>query len=150
MTLLLFFIDKMVQIRQTVFNLVSDGKAMFSLHLKRTTLVNLALYHSQDNASLTKIALHLWPATCCLFTLPISFFNRMALAVPTDSKYFFSARPWRPQKLNVFLERLIRTPQCYYNYKPISNLPLSGKIIDRAVFQHLNAFLVQNIPFNGS
>ncbi len=34
------------------------------------------------------------------------------------------------------------------NYRPISNLPFSGKIIEKAVFQQLNNFLALNSCFD--
>ena len=148
-----FFTDKISKIRQTVCN---SNTVAISPVPHKTTPVNLALFHPLNYATLTDIVRNLRSTTCCLDTLPTSFFKDVFNCIASDILQIVNCSLQSglfPMALKTaVIKPLLKKPNLdasvINNYRPISNLPFLGKIIEKVVFQQLNTFLEQNNFFD--
>ena len=117
---------------------------------------NLEHFNLLDHKTLTDIVLQLKPTTCCLDSLPTNFFLNVLNCITPDVLQIVnnSLRSGQfPQALKTaVIKPLLKKPNldasAISNYRPISNLPFLGKIIERVVFQQIQSFMTQTNLFD--
>lgn len=149
----------MLQLRRECADKQNAGNSILSktsiLPVLPYTPVKLEQFHFLDSASLTE-TVHLRPTTCCLDTLPATFLKNVFTSLAPDilqivnsslqSGVFPSAL--KTAVVRPLLKKSNLDASVIDNYRPISNLALLGKIIEKAVYQQLHTFLCQNSLFN--
>lgn len=149
-----FFTNKVLKIRQTVCN---SRLTIVTLNASQNVPhVNLRQFSLLDYATLTEIVSKLKPTTCCLDILPSNFFKTVFHCIAPDVLQIINTSLQTgefPQTLKTaVIKPLLKKPNLdastISNYRPISNLPFLGKIIERVVFEQIQAFMMQNNLFN--
>ncbi|XP_076578637.1 LOW QUALITY PROTEIN: uncharacterized protein LOC143315073 [Chaetodon auriga] len=149
-----FFTDKISRIRQTVCS--SSSGNMISPSVPSCSPVNLAHFNLLDHTRLTETVSQLKSTTCCLDTLPTNFFKNVFNCIAPDVLQIINNSLQSghfPQALKTavikpLLKKTNLDASAISNYRPISNLPFLGKIIERVVFQQMHGFVMQNNLFN--
>ena len=98
------------------------------------------------------ISLGLESSSCCLDTLPTSFFKSVYNCLSADLLEIVNSSLLSgifPESLKTavikpLLKKRSLDASILNNYRPISNLPFIGKIIEKVVYQQLNKFLTSN------
>ncbi len=94
------------------------------------------VFEEIDSNILEEIVLHLKSSTCYIDILPTSFFKSVLHCLEVD---LFEVV--KDSLLSGTFPNSLKTDNTMLsNYKPISNLPLIGKIIEKVVFNQLNKY----------
>ena len=102
--------------------------------------------------TLSKAVSKLSPSTCALDPIPTKFFKSVFDSVSTDILSIINSSLKSgifPAALKVAMVKpILKKPNSdadvISNYRPISNLPFLSKLMERIVYDQLNAFLVSN------
>ncbi len=110
--------------------------------------VTMSAFEAIDSKYLEEIVQHLKSSTCYLDTLPTSFFKSVFNCLEADllevvnTSLLYGTFP-KSLKTAV-VKPLLKKSNLDLNYRPISNLPFIGKIIENVVFNQLNYYLNSN------
>ncbi len=112
----------------------------------------MSVFEEIDSKILEVIVLHLKSSTCYLDTLPTSFFKSVLNCLEADFLEVVNSSLLSgtfPNSLkSAVVKPLLKKRNLYNtmlsNYRPISNLPFTGKIIEKVVFNQLNKYLNSN------
>ncbi len=103
-----------------------------------------------------KVIQHLKSSSCCLDILPTGFFKKVSKCMALDLLQIvnmsllsgFFPQALKTAVIKPLLKKSNLDSSLMRNYRPISNLPFLSKIIEKAVFQQLSAFLALNNCFD--
>ncbi len=118
-----FFSEKISNIRKEI-GTSSCNTEVTQIRQQSQKEVTMSVFKTIDSKILEEIVQHLKSSTCYLDTLPTSFYQT----------------PWKLP----LLKKLNLDNAMLSNYRPISNLPFIGKIIEKVVFNQLNNYLNSN------
>ncbi len=112
----------------------------------------MSVFEEIDSNVLEVIVLHLKSSTCYLDTLPTSFFKSVLNCLEADFLEVVNSSLLSgtfPNSLkSAVVKPLLKKRNLYNtmlsNYRPILNLPFTGKIIEKVVFNQLNKYLNSN------
>lgn len=151
-----FFTDKILKIRQSL-----SPSTLGPEHLQASCPTKLAPYtmtqfNRINHKILEDIIEHLKSSSCCLDILPTNFFKRVYDCLASDLLLITNTSLLSgifPQALKTaVIKPLLKKNNLdvsqMNNYRPISNLPFLSKIIEKAIFQQLNAFLARSNCFD--
>uniref|UniRef100_A0A672RP97 Reverse transcriptase domain-containing protein n=1 Tax=Sinocyclocheilus grahami TaxID=75366 RepID=A0A672RP97_SINGR len=143
-----FFSEKINNIRKAISTSPSyaEVRHIRPQYQKEDTM---SAFEEIDSKILEEIVQHLKSSTCYLDTLPTYFFKRVLNCLEADllevvnasllSGTFPNSKVVKPLLKKNNLDNTILS-----NYRPISNLPFIGKIIEKVVFNQLNKYLNSN------
>ena len=113
---------------------------------------NLNFFRKISERELRNIISQLKSSTCSLDAIPTSFFKKVVASFildvlhivncPLESGIFLD--PLKTALVKPLLKKHTLDSSALSNYRPISNLPFLGKILERAVLIQLEAFLHNN------
>uniref|UniRef100_A0A669CVV3 Reverse transcriptase domain-containing protein n=1 Tax=Oreochromis niloticus TaxID=8128 RepID=A0A669CVV3_ORENI len=149
-----FFIEKILKIRRSIGTLVSTP--IPTLSPISTYAEKMTHFQTINQSSLDKIIENLSSATCCLDILPTGFLKKVLPAIREDLIQIVNAsilsgvfpKALKTAVIKPILKKKNLDSTLMQNYRPISNLPFIGKVIEKAVFQQLNSFLTKNNRFD--
>ena len=126
--------------------------AQTELQPHRNSLVRLTTFSPISAKTLEEIVKNLNSSTCCLDTLPTNFFKTVYSALETDLLEIINTsllsgifpRSLKTAIVKPLLKKRSLDPSELNNYRPISNLPFIGKIIEKVALIQLNSFLNVN------
>ncbi len=112
----------------------------------------MSVFETIDSKILEEIVQHLKSSTCYLDTLPTSFFKSVLNCLEADLLEVVNTSLLSgtfPNSLKTavvkhLLKKRNLDSTMLSNYRPISNLPFIGKIIEKVVFNQLNNYLTSN------
>ncbi len=121
----------------------------FDHNLKRSDYV---CFETIDSKILEEIVQHLKSSTCYLDTLPTSFFKSVLNCLEVDLLEVVNTsllsgtfpNSLKTAVVKPLLKKRNLDSTMLSNYRPISNLPFIGKIIEKIVFNQLNNYLNSN------
>ncbi len=122
------------------------------IRLQFQKVVAMSVFKEIDSKILEEIVLHLKSSTCSLDTLLTSFFKSLINCLEADLLEVVNAsllsgtfpNSLKTAVVKPLLKKRNLDNTMLSNYRPISNLPFIGKIIERVVFNQLNKFLNSN------
>ncbi|KAI2645280.1 RNA-directed DNA polymerase from mobile element jockey [Labeo rohita] len=114
--------------------------------------VTLSVFEAIDSKTLEEIVQHLKSSTCNLDTLPTSFFKSVFNCLEADLLEVVNTsllsgtfpNSLKTAVVKPLLKKSNLDNTILSNYRPISNLPFIGKIIEKVVFNQLNNYLNSN------
>ncbi len=114
--------------------------------------VTMSVFEAIDSTILEEIVQHLKSLTCYLDTLPTSFFKSVLNCLEADLLEVVNAsllsgtfpNSLKTAVVKPLLKKSNLNNAMLSNYRPISNLPFIGKIIEKVVFNQLNNYLNSN------
>ncbi len=114
--------------------------------------VTMSVFEAIDSNILKEIVQHLKSSTCYLDTLPTSFFKSVLNCLEADlleavnTSLISGTFPnsLKTAVVKPLLKKRHLDNTMLSNYRPISNLPFIGKIIEKVVFNQLNNYLNSN------
>ncbi len=114
--------------------------------------VTMSVFETIDSKILEEIVQHLKSSTCYLDTLPTSFFKSVLNCLEADllevvnTSLLSGTLPnsLKTAVVKPLLKKRSLDNTMLSNYRPISNLPFIGKIIEKVVFNQLNNYLNSN------
>jgi hypothetical protein len=109
-----------------------------------------------DYETLEKTVQNLSPSTCVLDTLPTNFFKTVFHLIAADVLQIVNVsllsgtfpKSLKTAVVKPLLKKNNLDASMLNNYRPISNLPFIGKIIEKVVFNQLTTFLTSNGYFD--
>ncbi len=111
----------------------------------------MSVFEEIDSNILEEIVPHLKSSTCYLDTLPTSFFKSVlncleAEFLEVNASLLSGTFPnsLKTAVVKSLLKKCNLDKTMLSNYRPISNLPFIGKIIEKVVFNQLNNYLNLN------
>ncbi len=116
----------------------------FFLFFYFSFIQSMSVFEEIDCKPLEKIVPHLKSSTCSLDTFPTSFFKSVLTMLTVYNASFLSGTFPNSLKTAVvkpLLKKRNLDNTMSSNYRPISNLPFIGKIIEKVVFNQLNKYL---------
>uniref|UniRef100_A0A673IYN1 Reverse transcriptase domain-containing protein n=1 Tax=Sinocyclocheilus rhinocerous TaxID=307959 RepID=A0A673IYN1_9TELE len=146
-----FFSEKINNIRKAISTSPSyaEVRQIRPQYQKEDTM---SAFEEIDSKILEEIVQHLKSSTCYLDTLPTYFFKRVLNCLEADLLEVVNASLLSgtfPDSLKTavvkpLLKKSNLDNTILSNYRPISNLPFIGKIIEKVVFNQLNKYLNSN------
>ncbi len=111
--------------------------------------VTMSVFETIDSKILEEIVQHLKSSTCYLDTLPTSFFKSVLNSLEVDLLEVVNTsllsgtfpNSLKTAVVKPLLKKRNLDSTMLSNYRPISNLPFIGKIIEKIVFNQLNNYL---------
>ncbi len=112
----------------------------------------MSVFKTIDSKILEEIVQHLKSSTCYLDTLPTSFFKSVLNCLEADLLEVVNTsllsgtfpNSLKTAVVKPLLKKRNLDNTVLSNYRPISNLPFIGKIIEKVVFNQLNNYLNSN------
>lgn len=146
-----FFHQKIENIRVSISATLSCN-ATSSTPPHRHNLASLPEFSAIDIHTLEKTVSQLNSSTCCLDTLPTSFFKSVLSCLASEllqivnSSLMSGVFPTalKTAVVKPLLKKKSLDPCVLNNYRPISNLPFIGKVIEKVVFNQTNTYLTFN------
>ncbi len=151
-----FFADKIQTIRQAISTSMSGTGYVLSLCPLKNNSYSMRQFDSINHKNLEDIIQHLKSSSCCLDILPTGFFKKVSKCMASDLLQIvnmsllsgFFPQALKTAVIKPLLKKSNLDSSLMNNYRPISNLPFLSKIIEKAVFQQLSAFLALNNCFD--
>ena len=145
-----FFQDKIKNIRLAI-SLIAKGP-MVPIHPLKRGLVNMTQFNIIDQKKLEETVQSLKSSTCCLDTLPTSFLKNVHKCLAPDLLQIVNTslltgifpRSLKTAVVKPLLKKPNLDPSIISNFRPVSNLPVLSKILEKTVYQQLYAFLSSN------
>ncbi len=114
--------------------------------------LTMSVFKTIDSKILEEIVQHLKSSTCYLDTLPTSFFKSVLNCLEADLLEVVNTsllsgtfpNSLKTAVVKPLLKKRNLDNTVLSNYRPISNLPFIGKIIEKVVFNQLNNYLNSN------
>ncbi|XDV11838.1 hypothetical protein PO909_000647 [Leuciscus waleckii] len=149
-----FFSDKINNIRKVISTSLSCAGVRQIRPPEK--VVTLSDFNKIDGKILVETVQHLKTSTCALDTLPTSFFKSVLNSLEADLLEVVNAsllsgsfpNSLKTAVVKPLLKKNNLDKTILSNYRPISNLPFIGKIIEKVVFNQLNKFLSSNGYFD--
>ncbi len=146
-----FFSEKINNIRKEIVTSSSYAEVT-QIRPQSQKEVTMSVFEAIDSKTLEEIVLHLKSSTCSLDTLPTSFFKSVLNCLEADLLEVVNAslisRTFPNSLKTAVVKPLLKKRNLdntmLSNYRPISNLPFIGKIIEKIVFYQLNKYLNSN------
>ncbi|KAL0148215.1 hypothetical protein M9458_056447 [Cirrhinus mrigala] len=146
-----FFSEKIINIRK-VISTSSSYAEVRQIRPQFQKEVTSSVFEAIDSKTLKEIVQHLKSSTCNLDTLPTSFFKSVFNCLEADLLEVVNTSLLSgtfPNSLETavvkpLLKKSNLDNTILSNYRPISNLPFIGKIIEKVVFNQLNSYLNSN------
>ncbi len=143
-----FFSEKINDIRKAIGT--SSSYAQIRPQFQKE--VTMSVFEAIDSKILEEIVQHLKSSTCYLDTLPTSFFKSVLNCLEADLLEVVNAsrlsgtfsNSLKTAVVKPLLKKRNLDNIILSNYRPISNLPFIGKIIENVVFNQLNNYLNSN------
>uniref|UniRef100_A0A8C1NP06 Reverse transcriptase domain-containing protein n=1 Tax=Cyprinus carpio TaxID=7962 RepID=A0A8C1NP06_CYPCA len=145
-----FFSEKIINIRKAISTSSSNAEVrqIWTQYQKDT----MSIFEAIDSKILEEIVQHLKSSTCDLDTLPTSFFKSVLNCLEADLLEVVNAsllsgtfpNSLKTAVVKPLLKKSNLDNTILSNYRPISNLPFIGKIIEKVVFNQLNKYLNSN------
>ncbi|KAI4800683.1 hypothetical protein KUCAC02_009526 [Chaenocephalus aceratus] len=151
-----FFTDKIQKIRQAVSASASGTANVLSLCPLNINSDIMTQFHQINDKNLEDIIQLLKSSSCCLDIIPTGFFKDVLPCMASELLHIVNKSLHSgifPQALKTavikpLLKKNNLDASVMNNYRPISNLPFLGKIIEKVVFQQLSNFLHLNGCFD--
>ncbi len=146
-----FFSEKISNIRKEI-GTSSCNTEVTQIRQQSQKEVTMSVFKTIDSKILEEIVQHLKSSTCYLDTLPTTFFKSVTNCLEADllevvNTSLLSGTFPNSLKTAVFkplLKKRNLDNTMLSKYRPISNLPFIGKIIENVVFNQLNNYLNSN------
>ena len=147
-----FFTDKIANIRQAIISSSAPSNAGASSLPPISSSFKLLQFDAIDLKLLEETVRGLKSSSCCLDILPTSFFKNVYNSHSSDLLLIVNSSLLTgtfPESLKTavvkpLLKKRSLDVSILNNYRPVSNLPFIGKIIEKVVYQQLNKFLTLN------
>ncbi len=144
-----FFSEKIKNIRNEIGTSFAEVTQIRPQYQKEVTM---SVFEEIDSKILKEIVQHLKSSTCYLDTLPTSFFKSVLNCLESDLLEVVNAsllsgtfpNSLKTADVKPLLKKRNLDNTMLSNYRPISNLPFIGKIIEKVVFNQLNNYLNSN------
>uniref|UniRef100_A0A3Q3LKF2 Reverse transcriptase domain-containing protein n=1 Tax=Mastacembelus armatus TaxID=205130 RepID=A0A3Q3LKF2_9TELE len=148
----LFFNDKIQGIKQTI----NCTRQIPTLQPSRKHLVELTHVTPVNDITVEETISSLSSSTCCLDVLPTKFLKsvlssllpQLTQLVNNSLQSGTFPRALKIAVIKPLLKKSSLDVMVLNNYRPISNLPFLGKIIEKVVYQQLTDFLMLNNYFD--
>ncbi len=146
-----FFSEKINNIRKEIV-ISSSFAEVTQIRQQFQKEVTMSVFEEIDSKMLEEIILHLKSSTCSLDTLLTSFFKSVLNCLEADLLEVVNAsllsgtfpNSLKTAVVKPHLKKHNLDNTMLSNYRPISNLPFIGKIIEKVVFNQLNKYLNSN------
>ncbi len=145
-----FFSEKISNIRKEI-GTSSCNTGVTQIRQQSQKEVTMSVFKTIDSKILEEIVQHLKSSTCYLDTFPTSFFKSVLNCLEADLLEVVNTSLLSgtfPNSLKTVVKPLLKKSNLdntmLSNYRPISNLPFIGKIIEKVVFNQLNNYLNSN------
>ncbi len=146
-----FFSEKISNIRKEI-GTSSCNTEVTQIRQQSQKEVTMSVFKTIDSKILEEIVQHLKSSTCYLDTLPTSFFKSVLNCLEADLLEVVNTsllsgtfpNSLKTAVVKPLLKKSNLDNTMLSNYRPISNLPFIGKIIEKVVFNQLNNFLNSN------
>ena len=151
-----FFTAKIQNIRQAVSATLPGTGGVLSFCPPKPNSNTLTQFDPINDKNLQDIIQHLKSSSCSLDILPAGFFKKVSDCMIPDLLQIVNTSLLSgvfPQAIKTavikpLLKKRTLDTLVMNNYRPISNLPILSKIIEKAVFQQLNNYLIINGCFD--
>ena len=145
-----FFTDKINNIRQAISS--SAPTTVSPSYPQTPSSFNFSQFSAIDLKTLEETIRGLKSSSCCLDTLPTDFFKSVYNCLSSNLLQIVNCSLLTgtfPESLKTavikpLLKKRNLDASVISNYRPISNLPFIGKIIEKVVYLQLNSFLTSN------
>ncbi len=146
-----FFSEKISNIRKEI-GTSSCNTEVTQIRQQSQKEVTMSVFKTIDRKILEEIVQHLKSSTCYLDTLPTSFFKSVLNCLEADLLEVVNTsllsgtfpNSLKTAVVKPLLKKRNLDNTMLSNYRPISNLPFIGKIIEKVVFNQLNNYLNSN------
>ncbi len=146
-----FFSEKISNIRKEI-GTSSCNTEVTQIVPQSQKEVTMSVFETIDSKILEEIVQHLKSSTCYLDTLPTSFFKSVLNCLEADLLEVVNTsllsgtfpNTLKTAVIKPLLKKRNLDNTMLSNYRPISNLPFIGKIIEKIVFNQLNNYLNSN------
>ncbi len=146
-----FFSEKISNIRKEI-GTSSCNTEVTQIRPQSQKEVTMSVFETIDSKILEEIVQHLKSSTCYLDTLPTSFFKSVLNSLEVDLLEVVNTsllsgtfpNSLKTPVVKPLLKKRNLDSTMLSNYRPISNLPFIGKIIEKIVFNQLNNYLNSN------
>ncbi len=146
-----FFSEKISNIRKEI-GTSSCNTEVTQIQQQSQKEVTMFVFKTIDSKILEEIVQHLKSSTCYLDTLPTSFFKSVLNCLEADLLEVVNTsllsgtfpNSLKTAVVKPVLKKCNLDNTMLSNYRPISNLPFIGKIIENVVFNQLNNYLNSN------
>ncbi len=142
-----FFSEKISNIRKEI-GTSSCNTGVTQIRQQSQKEVTMSVFKTIDSKILEEIVQHLKSSTCYLDTLPTSFFKSVLNCLEADLLEVVLSGTFPNSLKTAVVKPLLKKSNLdntvLSNYRPISNLPFIGKIIEKVVFNQLNNYLNSN------
>ncbi len=146
-----FFSEKISNIRKEI-GTSSCNTGVTQIRQQSQKEVTMSVFKTIDSKILEEIVQHLKSSTCYLDTLPTSFFKSVLNCLEADLLEVVNTsllsgtfpNSLKTAVVKPLLKKRNLDNTMLSNYRPISNLPFIGKIIEKVVFNQLNNYLNSN------
>ncbi len=146
-----FFSEKISNIRKEI-GTSSCNTEVTQIRQQSQKEVTMSVFKTIDSKILEEIVQHLKSSTCYLDTLPTSFFKSVLNCLEADLLEVVNTsllsgtfpNSLKTAVVKPLLKKSNLDNTMLSNYRPISNLPFIGKIIEKVVFNQLNNYLNSN------
>ncbi len=143
-----FFSKKISNIRKEI-GTSSCNTEVTQIRQQSQKEVTMSVFETIDSKILEEIVQHLKLSTCYLDTLPTSFFKSVLNCLEVDLLEVVNTsllsgtfpNSLKTAVVKPLLKKRNLDSTMLSNYRPISNLPFIGKIIEKVVFNQLNNYL---------
>ncbi len=146
-----FISEKISNIRKEIGTSSSNAEVT-QIRPQSQKEVTMSVFEAIDSKILEEIVQHLKSSTCFLDTLPTSFFKSVLNCLEADLLEVVNTsllsgtfpNSLKTAVVKPLLKKRNLDNTMFSNYRPISNLPFIGKIIEKIVFNQLNNYLNSN------
>ncbi len=146
-----FFSEKISNIRKEI-GTSSCNTEVTQIRQQSQKEVTMSVFKTIDSKILEEIVQHLKSSTCYLDTLPTSFFKSVLNCLEADILEVVNTsllsgtfpNSLKTAVVKPLLKKRNLDNTMLSNYRPISNLPFIGKIIEKVAFNQLNNYLNSN------
>ncbi len=146
-----FFSEKISNIRKEI-GTSSCNTEVTQIRQQSQKEVTISVFKTIDSKILEEIVQYLKSSTCYLDTLPTSFFKSVLNCLEADLLEVVNTsllsgtfpNSLKTAVVKPLLKKRNLDNTMLSNYRPISNLPFIGKIIEKVVFNQLNNYLNSN------
>ncbi len=146
-----FFSEKISNIRKEI-GTSSCNTEVTQIRQQSQKEGTMSVFEAIDSKILEEIVQHLKSSTCYLDTLPTSFFKSVLNCLEADPLEVVNTsllsgtfpNSLKTAVVKPLLKKRNLDNTMLSNYRPISNLPFIGKIIEKVVFNQLNNYLTSN------
>ncbi len=143
-----FFSEKISNIRKEI-GTSSCNTEVTQIRQQSQKEVTMSVFKTIDSNILEEIVQHLKSSTCYLDTLPTSFFKSVLNCLEADLLEVVNTsllsgtfpNSLKTAVVKPLLKKRNLDNTVLSNYRPISNLPFIGKIIEKVVFNQLNNYV---------